>query len=116
MVSRTTGNSTPTSARGTSRTTSSWTERSIRAGLCIAVSRSWSRIMAIFMMSAAVPWMGMLMAIRSPAPRSDGVARLQLGDPAAPAEQRLDIAALLGRLADVQHVVADAAVGREVAS
>ena len=25
---------------------------------------------AIFMMSAAVPWMGMLMAIRSPAPRS----------------------------------------------
>ena len=31
--------------------------------------------MAIFMTSAAVPWMGMLMAIRSAAERSGAVAR-----------------------------------------
>ena len=31
-----------------------------------------ARIIAIFWMSAAVPWMGMLIAIRSPAPRRAG--------------------------------------------
>ena len=35
-------------------------------------NRSATRIIAIFWMSAAVPWMGMLIAIRSPAPRSAG--------------------------------------------
>ena len=51
-------------------------------------SRSSSRIIAIFMMSAAVPWIGMLMAIRSPAAAQARVARLELGDPAPPPEQR----------------------------
>ena len=32
-----------------------------------ASSRAWTRTIAILRMSAAVPWMGMLMAIRSPA-------------------------------------------------
>ena len=41
-----------------------------RPGLAI---RSATRIIAIFMMSAAVPWIGMLIAIRSPAPRSAGI-------------------------------------------
>ena len=37
-----------------------------------AADRSSARIIAIFWMSAAVPWIGMLIAIRSPAPRSAG--------------------------------------------
>ena len=41
-------------------------------------SRSSTRIIAIFTMSAAVPWIGMLIAIRSPAPRRAAFA------PAAP--------------------------------
>ncbi len=49
-----------------------------------ARSRRSTRIMAIFMMSAAVPWIGMLIAIRSPAPRrlgfearSSGISRFR---------------------------------------
>ena len=66
------------------------------------------------MMSAAVPWIGMLIAIRSPAAlsarfadRSSGICRLR-------PEQRGHVALLPRRLADVEHVAADPAVGREV--
>ena len=53
------------------------------------------RTMAILMRSAAVPWMGALVAMRSREAAQVGVAAPQLrGDSAAPAEQRRDVAAL----------------------
>ena len=67
------------------------------------------------MMSAAVPWIGMLMAIRSPAAAQRRDARLQLRDRALAAEQGRHEALLLGDLLDVEHVVADPRVGGEVA-
>ena len=45
----------------------------MRAGEPSAARRSATRIIAIFMMSAAVPWIGMLIAIRSPAERRAGI-------------------------------------------
>ena len=72
--------------------------------------------MAILTMSAAVPWMGMLIAIRSPAPRSAAVARRQLGDPAPTPEQGRDVALLSGDFLDVHHVIGDPRVRGEVAS
>ena len=79
MVSRRSGTRRSTSSSGTSSSSSSWTERSSRAPKPSAASRSATRIIAIFTMSAAVPWMGMLIAIRSPAPRSAGFAACSSG-------------------------------------
>ena len=72
IVSRTIAASASTSSRGVSNSSSSWTVRSRRACRPEPRSRSATRIIAIFWMSAAVPWIGMLIAIRSPAPRSAG--------------------------------------------
>ena len=52
-------------------------------------------------LSAAVPWIGMLIAIRSPAPRRAALRGRELGDPALPAEQRRDVALLCAVLLDV---------------
>ena len=71
-------------------------------------SRSARRIIAILMMSAAVPWIGMLIAIRSPAARRLGLRACELRDLPLAAEERRDEALLPGRFLDVEHVVADA--------
>src|SRR6266568_8616895 len=58
-----------TSDAGTSATSSSCTCRRTRARRPADASLSYTRRIAIFMMSAAVPWIGMLIAMRSAAPR-----------------------------------------------
>src|SRR5438552_198276 len=59
-----------TSSRGTSATSSSCTCRRTRACRSLSCSARCTRAIAIFMMSAAVPWIGMLIAIRSAALRT----------------------------------------------
>ncbi len=54
--------------------------------------------MAILTMSAAVPWMGMLMAIRSPAPRSAALRAWSSGICALAPEQRRHVALVAGRV------------------
>ena len=56
----------------------------------------------------------MLIAIRSPAPRSAGFDARSSGICALPAEERLDVALALRLLLDRHHVVADPGVRREV--
>src|SRR5690606_14111396 len=53
-------------SRGTSKTSSSWTWSSMRAGELRAASSRWMSIIASLMMSAAVPCTGALVAARSP--------------------------------------------------
>ena len=72
-------------------------DRSSRARQTRPRSRSATRIIAIFRMSAAVPWIGMLMAIRSPAPRSAGFDARSSGIWRLRPEERLDEALGLGR-------------------
>ena len=55
------------SRTGVSKMSSSCTCRIIIERIFNSSKRSWMRTMAILIMSAAVPWMGMLIAIRSPA-------------------------------------------------
>src|SRR5438132_6996735 len=59
-----------TSSRGTSATSSSCTCRRTRACRSLSCSARCTRAIAIFMMSAAVPWIGMLIAMRSAALRT----------------------------------------------
>src|SRR5437762_4581797 len=59
-----------TSTRGTSATSSSCTCRRTRACRSLSCSARCTRAIAIFMMSAAVPWIGMLIAMRSAALRT----------------------------------------------
>ena len=66
------------------------------------------------MMSAAVPWIGMLMAIRSPAPRSVGLRAASSGICRFRPSSVVDVALRPGLLLDREHVVADAGIGREV--
>ena len=73
IASRSTGISRSTSSRGASSSSSSWTESRTRERNDPSCSARSVRIIAIFTMSAAVPWIGMLIAIRSPAARSDGL-------------------------------------------
>ena len=71
--------------------------------------------MAIFMMSAAVPWMGALMASRSSRFRTVTLAlALQRGEVAPAPQQRLHVAILRGGLADAIQVFLDARELREV--
>ena len=88
----------PASSSGHSTISSSWTWRTSRPSSPSVRSRSRTRSMASLMMSAAVPWMGMFRATRSPKERSIEVGGLQLRQPPAAAEQGGDIAVLLGPL------------------
>ena len=70
--------------------------------------------MAIFIPSAAVPWIGMLIAIRSPAERNAPLRADSSGQVPAPAEQRGDEPLVAGQDLHLDRVAADALVGREV--
>ena len=79
-----------------------------------ARSRSSSRIIAILTMSAAVPWIGMLMAIRSPAARSVGLRAASSGIWRFRPSSVVDVALGPRLLLDREHVVADPRIRREV--
>ena len=67
--------------------------------------------MAILMPSAAVPWIGMLIAIRSPAERSAQLRAVELRQVAPPPEQRRHEALVAGQRSSSRGVAADPRVG-----
>ena len=115
MVSRTIGASRSTSSRGTSSSSSSWTWRSVRARKPSSASRSCEPDHRDLHDVRGRPLDRHVDGHPLACPAKRRVAGAQLGDLALPAEQRRDEALALGRLLDVEHVVADAGVGREVA-
>ena len=70
--------------------------------------------MARLMMSAAVPCIGALMAVRSAYWRVARVAGFDFGQIQAAAEQGFDIALLARLFADVIHVIFDAGITGEI--
>ncbi len=71
--------------------------------------------MASFMMSAAVPWMGMFSATRSPKARMLKLEDFELRQGPAAVVEGLHIAVCLGLLHHLGHVPAHAGVGLEIA-
>ena len=70
--------------------------------------------MARLMMSAAVPCMGALMALRSAYCRSRGVARLNLRQVQPAAKHRLDVAGFTRLAARLLHIALHARITLEV--
>ena len=73
MISRASASTARTSSGGASKSSSSWTCSSIRARSPRAVSAACTRIIAILIMSLAVPWTGAFIAMRSAALRATGL-------------------------------------------